>query len=86
MLTQHCQAEGVVSALPFLFSRAFSFTSLLDQFVSVSYSDPLFASFVTLPLQQRFSVQLRRDVWDENPSVLRVLSLPLAQVWVAVVR
>lgn len=25
-------------------------------------------------------MQLRRAVWDENPSVLRVLSLPLAQV------
>ena len=62
------------------FSSRDRYSSLLAQFAAVSYSDPLFASYVVLPLQQRFSVGLRRAVWDANPSVLRVLSLPLAQV------
>ena len=59
---------------------SFSYTSLLSQYASVCYGDPLFACFILLPLQQRFSVQLRRVLWEEYPTVIRVLSLPLAQV------
>ena len=46
----------------------------------MSYGDHLFACFILLPLQQRFSVQLRKMVWKEHPTVIRILSLPIAEV------
>ena len=39
----------------------------------------LFACFILLPLQQRFSVQLRKIVWKEHPTVIRILSLPIVE-------
>ena len=56
------------------------YSSLLEQFAAVSYGDHLFACFILLPLQQRFSVQLRKMVWKEHPTVIRILSLPIAEV------
>ena len=63
--------------LPFPFTR---YSSLVAQYAAVSYGDPLFSSYLLLPLQQRFSLLFRRCLWDEQPTVLRVLSLPLQQV------
>lgn len=52
----------------------------MEQFAAVSYGDHLFACFILLPLQQRFSIQLRKMVWKEHPTVIRILSLPIAEV------
>ena len=56
------------------------YSSLLEQFTAVSYGDHLFACFIVLPLQQRFGVNLRKLVWMDDPSVVRILSLPLSEV------
>ena len=58
----------------------FSYSTLLDQFAAVSYGDQLFARFIMLPLQQRFSVHFRRMVWNDHSSIIRIFSLPLSQV------
>lgn len=58
----------------------FRYSSLLDQFAAVSYGNHLFASYVLLPLQQRFSVHFRRLVWSEHSSIIRIFSLPLTEV------
>ena len=67
------------SPIPGLVSFYDLYSSLVAQFAAVSYGDPLFSSYLLLPLQQRFNPLLRRCLWDEHPTVLRVLSLPLQQ-------
>ena len=56
------------------------YQSLLVQYAAVSYGDPLFSSYLLLPLQQCFPVSLRRTVWNQHSHTLRLLSLPLDQV------
>ena len=57
-----------------------SYDSFLQQFESVSFGDPTFASFVLLPMQQCHPVELRRDVWGEHHHILRSLFIPMKQV------
>ena len=59
-----------------------SYTSLLSQYMAVSYGDALFSCFLLLPLQQRFAPQLRKVVWGDHTSTLRLLTLPVTQVGV----
>ncbi|XP_066487834.1 RNA polymerase II-associated protein 1 isoform X2 [Tiliqua scincoides] len=65
--------------LPGLASFHDLYINLLEQFEGVSFGDPLFGVFVLLPLQRRFSVQLRMAVFGEHVSTLRALGVPLQQ-------
>ncbi|XP_018086537.1 RNA polymerase II-associated protein 1 isoform X2 [Xenopus laevis] len=56
------------------------YMDLLEQFEGVSFGDPLFGTFVLLPLQRRFSVQLKRAVFGEHVSCLRSLSVSLKEL------
>lgn len=58
----------------------YSYRQVLEQFVGVSYGDPVFGQFVLIPLQQRHSIQLRKLVWCEMEAVLRFLSTPIDKV------
>ena len=60
----------------------YSYTSLLSQYMAVSYGDALFSCFLLLPLQQRFAPQLRKVEWGDHPSIPRLLTLPVTQVGV----
>lgn len=53
---------------------------LLEQFAAVSYGDSLFGQFLLVPLQQRQSNSLRKQVWSEHAAVLRILSTPLSEL------
>ncbi|XP_033105370.1 RNA polymerase II-associated protein 1-like [Anneissia japonica] len=55
------------------------YISMLTQFAAVSFGDHLFGHAILLPLQQRFSSQLRRAVWSEHAGVLRSLSIPVSK-------
>nr|XP_056707727.1 RNA polymerase II-associated protein 1 [Euleptes europaea] len=65
--------------LPGLASFYDLYINLLEQFEGVSFGDALFGVFVLLPLQRRFSVQLRMAVFGEHVSALRALGVPLQQ-------
>lgn len=79
-----CKVHGVVHRIyqlkQCLCYYVFRYALLLEQFSAVSYGDFLFGSFILLPLQQRFSVSLRKLVWEDHPQVLRSLAVPLEQV------
>lgn len=68
------------SSIPGLTSFYDLFASFLAQFSAVSFGDPLFASFLILPLTQRHDFKFRRAVWEEHVGVLRALSIPLDQL------
>ncbi|KAM4690515.1 RNA polymerase II-associated protein 1 [Rhinophrynus dorsalis] len=65
--------------LPGLSSFYDFYMDLLEQFEGVSFGDPLFGTFVLLPLQRRFSVQLKQAVFGEHVSCLRSLSVSLKE-------
>ncbi|KAM9294410.1 RNA polymerase II-associated protein 1 [Gastrophryne carolinensis] len=65
--------------LPGLASFYDFYMDLLEQFEAVSFGDSLFGTFLLLPLQRRFSVQLRQALFGEHISSLRSLSVPLKQ-------
>ncbi|KAM4014025.1 RNA polymerase II-associated protein 1 isoform 1-T1 [Anomaloglossus baeobatrachus] len=65
--------------LPGLASFYDFYMDLLEQFEGVSFGDPLFGTFVLLPLQRRFSVQLRQALFGEHVTSLRSLSVPLEE-------
>ncbi|XP_056401558.1 RNA polymerase II-associated protein 1 [Hyla sarda] len=65
--------------LPGLASFYDFYMDLLEQFEGVSFGDPLFGTFVLLPLQRRFSVQLRLALFGEHVSSLRSLCVPLKE-------
>ncbi|XP_053553790.1 RNA polymerase II-associated protein 1 isoform X2 [Bombina bombina] len=84
LLVIYCQPKYMDSLkldvpLPGLASFYDFYMDLLEQFEAVSFGDPLFGSFVLLPLQRRFSVQLKRAVFGENVSSLRSLSVHLKE-------
>lgn len=56
------------------------YSSLLDQFVAVSYGDHLFASYLCVPLQQQHSSHFRTMLWNDHPTIFRIFSLPLTQL------
>ncbi|XP_072170727.1 RNA polymerase II-associated protein 1-like [Diadema setosum] len=55
------------------------YIAALSQYEAVSFGDPLFAHVVLLPLQQRFSVHLRKALWFDHIDVIRTLSLRPSQ-------
>ncbi|XP_071490815.1 RNA polymerase II-associated protein 1-like [Diadema antillarum] len=55
------------------------YIAALSQYEAVSFGDPLFAHVVLLPLQQRFSVHLRKALWFDRIDVIRTLSLRPSQ-------
>lgn len=60
------------------------YSSLIQQYLSASYGDVLFANALLLPMQLSRQVKYRRAMWTEQSSVLRVFPLPLNNVsyWV----
>ncbi|XP_031566687.1 RNA polymerase II-associated protein 1-like [Actinia tenebrosa] len=56
------------------------YISLLSQYSAVSFGDPLFASFLVLPLAQRHHIRFRHALWDEHVSTLRAVSFSVNQV------
>ncbi|XP_062973760.1 RNA polymerase II-associated protein 1 [Elgaria multicarinata webbii] len=84
LLSLYCHSKVQASLnldapLPGLASFHDLYINLLEQFEGVSFGDPLFGIFVLLPLQRRFSVQLRMAVFGEHVSTLRSLGVPLQQ-------
>ncbi|XP_033892509.3 RNA polymerase II-associated protein 1-like isoform X1 [Acipenser ruthenus] len=56
------------------------YSTLLAQFEAVSFGDPLFGCFLLIPLQRRFSAELRLAVFGEHVGLLRSLGVTLAQL------
>lgn len=85
LLSLYCQSKmlnalDLEMPLPGLTSFYSLYIKLLEQFESVSFGDPLFGCFILLPLQRRFSTQLRQAVFGEHVGVLRALGVPLKQL------
>ena len=57
-----------------------SYSSLLDQYSSVSYGDQLFAVYLLLPLQQQCPVDFRRMFWIDHVHIVRLLKLKPKEV------
>lgn len=53
------------------------FMSFLQQYEAVSFGDPVFGSYVLLPLQQRHNAMMRKSLWSEHTSVLRTLRVAI---------
>ncbi|KAL7992433.1 hypothetical protein Chor_016689 [Crotalus horridus] len=84
LLSLYCQSKvfeslNLDAPLPGLASFHDLYVSLLEQFESVSFGDPLFGVFVLLPLQRHFSSQLKMAVFGEHVNTLRALGVPLQQ-------
>ncbi|XP_077178929.1 RNA polymerase II-associated protein 1 [Paroedura picta] len=84
LLSLYCRSKFLDSLnldapLPGLASFYDLYINLLEHFEGVSFGDPLFGTFVLLPLQRRFPVQLRLAVFGEHVSALRALGVPLQQ-------
>ncbi|KAK3745680.1 hypothetical protein QZH41_019009, partial [Actinostola sp. cb2023] len=56
------------------------YTSSLSHYSAVSFGDPLFASFLVLPLAQRQHIKFRHALWDEYVGTIRAVSFPVNQV------
>ncbi|XP_048394300.1 RNA polymerase II-associated protein 1 isoform X1 [Stegostoma tigrinum] len=85
LLLIYCQCKkmdflDLSAPLPGLTSFQDLYVRLLEQFESVSFGDQLFGCFLLLPLQRRFSTQLRQAVFVEHVSVLRTLGVQLKQL------
>ena len=59
---------------------SFRFVLLLNHFEAASFGDPLFAAYVTLPLQQRLPLKYRGALWGEFSSSLLAMTFSLDQV------
>ncbi|NXG44940.1 RPAP1 protein, partial [Psilopogon haemacephalus] len=84
LLSVYCQPKALDSLnldapIPGVASFHDLYISLLEQFEGVSFGDPLFGTFVLLPLQKRFSVHLRLSLFGEHTSILQALGVPLQQ-------
>ena len=56
------------------------YQSFLEHFAAVSYGDDLFASYLLLPLQQRFPVKLRQQLWGNHAHVLSFINISVEEV------
>lgn len=63
--------------IPGLLSFYDFFMSFLQQYEAVSFGDPVFGSYVLLPLQQRHNFMMRKALWSEHTAVLRTLRVPV---------
>ncbi|XP_072283926.1 RNA polymerase II-associated protein 1 [Pyxicephalus adspersus] len=77
--SKHMESLKLDVPLPGLASFYDFYMDLLEQFEGVSFGDPLFGTFVLLPLQRRFSVQLKQAVFGEHVNSLRSLCVPLKE-------
>ncbi|XP_014663760.1 PREDICTED: RNA polymerase II-associated protein 1-like [Priapulus caudatus] len=71
-------------AVPGISSFADLYRSLLEHFEAVSFGDALFSCFVIVPLQQRYSTELRKVIWGEHMDCLRIMRVPLTNLPVAI--
>lgn len=76
---KHMESLKLDVPLPGLASFYDFYMDLLEQFEGVSFGDPLFGTFVLLPLQRRFSVQLKQALFGEHVNSLRSLYVPLKE-------
>ncbi|XP_018415570.1 PREDICTED: RNA polymerase II-associated protein 1 [Nanorana parkeri] len=76
---EHMESLKLDMPLPGLASFYDFYMDLLEQFEGVSFGDPLFGTFVLLPLQRRFSVQLKQAMFGEHVNSLRSLCVPLKE-------
>nr|XP_054759033.1 RNA polymerase II-associated protein 1-like [Lytechinus pictus] len=51
------------------------FNAVLAQYEAVSFGDDLFAQYVLLPLQQKFSIHFRKTLWFDHIDLLRTLPI-----------
>ncbi|XP_075049158.1 RNA polymerase II-associated protein 1 isoform X2 [Mixophyes fleayi] len=84
LIVFYCQPKYIESLkldvpLPGLVSFYDFYMDLVEQFEGVSFGDPLFGTFLLIPLQRRFSVQLKTAVFGEHVSSLRSLCVPLKE-------
>ncbi|CAH2328960.1 RNA polymerase II-associated 1 isoform X1 [Pelobates cultripes] len=84
LLAHYCQPKCLESMvldvpLPGITSFYDFYMNLLEQFEGVSFGDSLFGTFVLLPLQRRFDVQLKKALFGEHVSCLRSLSVSLKE-------
>ncbi|XP_066914199.1 RNA polymerase II-associated protein 1-like [Clytia hemisphaerica] len=56
------------------------YKSLIEQYLSASYGDSLFANVLLFPTQLCHDVKYRRILWTEHSSILRVFPTPLNKV------
>nr|XP_006816564.1 PREDICTED: RNA polymerase II-associated protein 1-like [Saccoglossus kowalevskii] len=47
------------------------------QYGGVSFGDSLFATFMLLPLQQRYNIEFRKAIWGEHQHVIRAITLKI---------
>ena len=59
--------------IPGLLSFYDFYMSFLQQYEAVSFGDPVFSSYVLLPLQQRHNAMMRKALWSEHTAALRTL-------------
>ncbi|CAI9714944.1 polymerase II-associated 1-like [Octopus vulgaris] len=64
-------------SIPGLYSFYDFFIEFLKQYISVSFGDFVFGSYLLLPLQQMHNVFLRKAIWEENSIVLRTLRVSI---------
>ncbi|CAH1790853.1 unnamed protein product [Owenia fusiformis] len=62
--------------------NAFSdlYLSMLAQYEAVSFGDPLFTCYILLPLQQRHSAQLRKDLWGQHLGAIRSMHVSIHEL------
>ncbi|KAM5129283.1 RNA polymerase II-associated protein 1 [Mantella aurantiaca] len=76
---KHMESLKLDMPLPGLASFYDFYMDLLEQFEGVSFGDPLFGTFVLLPLQRRFNVQLKQAMFGEHVNSLRSLCVALKE-------
>ncbi|XP_059481416.1 RNA polymerase II-associated protein 1 [Neocloeon triangulifer] len=60
------------------------YVQLVQQYSAESYGDKLFAHFILIPLQQRFSVSFKNLIWGELVEIVRFLSLPIEELMIPI--
>eukprot|EP00058_Branchiostoma_floridae_P011739 XP_002597227.1 hypothetical protein BRAFLDRAFT_118128 [Branchiostoma floridae] len=89
-LLRHYTQPGLLAGLDFnmpipgITSFYDLYKGLLAQYEATSFGDPLFASFVLLPLQQRFGVGFKKLLLSEHDAVFRTFPLQFQELVVPV--
>lgn len=56
------------------------YTLFLEQLSACSYGSQVFSFYALIPLQMRHSASLRKLLWSEQASCLRVINTPIQEV------
>ncbi|XP_066280057.1 RNA polymerase II-associated protein 1-like [Branchiostoma lanceolatum] len=89
-LLRHYTQPGVLTTLDFntpipgITSFYDLYKSLLGQYEATSFGDSLFASFVLLPLQQKFGVGFKKLLLSEHDAVFRTFPLQFQELVIPV--